>query len=840
MAEQAYAYVTLIPVAKGFQREIAKELAGVPDIGQKSGITAGDNFKNGFKDAMKQGPSLAKVASVAFAAVAAAGTAVFALAVKSASDLGESINAVNVAYGEFANDVLALGDGVATRLGLSQVDFNAAAVRFSAFAEDIAQGGGTVSGAIDNLTSRAADFASVYNIEVSEALQVFQSGLAGQSKPLQRFGINLLDSEVQAFAMANGIGEVGRQLTETEKVQARYGLLLESTEKTAGDFANTSDNLANSQRIIQANITDLSATIGQTLLPTIERMSADFKDAISQVQDPTTELGESFEQMIGTLDALGDALSAAFSDFDTAGTLSGILDFVNLLLVGFAQMAFAASDAGKTIGMLLSGDFSGAGRQFSTYLTRYNAFVDGIYAAQDRAVRLAQTRAMNFGEDRRFGDLSPSQANVALVIPPIVASDTDTTAADAAAQVKKRFQDLVRNTKKALIQNRVKYNEAVKDATRDFTRAQARIAVRYDEALTAATTRRDEALAKSLKNYHENVADINERSAKDLASVIQQSMDRLRNAFRSAAQVNVADMFSSDAINRNVGGLLEGLRDKLTGSRKLIANAAELASQGFSQTFIEQVVAAGAEVGNEMAEGILNATPEQQREIKDLFNVIEEEANTGMDALAKTLFEKNGLATDELKKMYDQVLIDQAESLAEQKRRYDEAIADIMVSFEQEVAKAKVARDNALMDAELRLNEALLKANENFLKGLDRIQQAFKEKIHDMRRDVARFRDEIDALNRLINSVQARTSSNITQFRGLIPFADGGLVTGPTPALIGEAGPELVIPLNKVESILGGMGDGKTVNYYAAPNQSIDSEQDLFQAMRRAKVVANW
>lgn len=37
---------------------------------------------------------------------------------------------------------------------------------------------------------------------------------------------------------------------------------------------------------------------------------------------------------------------------------------------------------------------------------------------------------------------------------------------------------------------------------------------------------------------------------------------------------------------------------------------------------------------------------------------------------------------------------------------------------------------------------------------------------------------------------------------GLIPFADGGIVTGPTPALIGEAGPEAVIPLNQ----LGSMG----------------------------------
>jgi hypothetical protein len=69
--------------------------------------------------------------------------------------------------------------------------------------------------------------------------------------------------------MANGIGEVGRELTETEKVQARYGLLLQSTEKTAGDFANTSSGMANSQRILQASFANLTAEIGSSLTPVV-------------------------------------------------------------------------------------------------------------------------------------------------------------------------------------------------------------------------------------------------------------------------------------------------------------------------------------------------------------------------------------------------------------------------------------------------------------------------------------------------------------------------------------------------------------------------------------------
>ena len=71
-------------------------------------------------------------------------------------------------------------------------------------------------------------------------------------------------------------------------------------------------------------------------------------------------------------------------------------------------------------------------------------------------------------------------------------------------------------------------------------------------------------------------------------------------------------------------------------------------------------------------------------------------------------------------------------------------------------------------------------------------------------------------------------------------LAEGGYVDSPTTALIGEAGPEVVTPLKDFERMMGMDGSGKTINYYAAPNQSIDAEQALFTAMRRAKVVANW
>ena len=232
----------------------------------------------------------------ALAGAAFAGIAVgLGKSVKVASDLGESVNAVNVAFGKSAKGILDFGKTASTTLGVSAVDFNNAAVRFSAFADRIVGSGNDASGFIADITTRASDFASVFNIEVAEALQVFQSGLAGEAEPLKRFGINLLDSEVKAFAMANGIGEVGRQLTETEKVQARYGLLMEATSKTQGDFANTSDGLANGMRILKAEFTNAQAEIGNALLPAIQEL-------IPILRDLSTEFGTKLKTAVEAVD----------------------------------------------------------------------------------------------------------------------------------------------------------------------------------------------------------------------------------------------------------------------------------------------------------------------------------------------------------------------------------------------------------------------------------------------------------------------------------------------------------------------------------------------------------
>jgi hypothetical protein len=908
LAEQAYAYVTLIPVAKGFQQKIATEMAGVGGAGG----AAGKKFSQGFGGAIKGliGPALVAGAGIAF-------TNFTKTAVSEASNLEESLNAVNVAFGSSAAGILKFGESSATALGVSQVEFNNAAVRFSAFAERIVGAGNDASGFIADVSTRATDFASVFNIDVKEALGVFQSGLAGEAEPLKRFGINLLDSEVKAFAMANGIGEVGRELTETEKVQARYGLLMEATAKTQGDFANTSDGLANGMRILQATIKDTQAEVGNALLPALQALVPAITPLVQTLAPLLTRVFESLAPLIVQLaESLGPLLDGMMPLFETFELLIGaggellaqILPPFVEILAALTPIVLALAEAFIPIvkallpplirlieallpflGMVADwlGDFwiPLLGKLIEAILPVVVYFIDlfaraledlntllgpvfaGLKPIADTLLAIAgikpgdlkktvtvSTEVTGAGVDTSSlaGILAASGSAVASVLPDPVPGPTAGTG--AGNDSRKAIQKAISGARKAIKSARKEYRKEVRLANKEFAEATAEISEDFSIAVARATINRDNELSQALRDNTKRVAEIQADFAKRLDDIVKQSMQRLRDAYRSAVEINVASIFDGDVVAGSIDGTIEMMRRKLIASRQLLGNAAALAAAGFSQTFIEQVVGAGTDVGNELAQSILNATPEQQAEMRNLFNSIETEASSGMDALSETIYEKNGLATQGLKDLYAQTQNELVVALADQEALYQQTMADILVRFDEAVASAAATRDQALLEAQATLDEALLTASDKFKDQLKAINKEFKSVIKSMQGEVAGMASAIANLRSAISSARSEAASAAAAAAAAsatsaakaaagkrTKLATGGLVTGPTNALIGEAGPELVIPLDKFESWMSmGAGGGKALNYYAAPNQSLDSETELFNAMKRAKVVVGW
>jgi hypothetical protein len=958
VAEQAYAYVTLIPQAKGFQQGIAKELAGIGGVGGSAGKQAGQGFSGGFGGALKGllGPITAALSTVAI-------TNFTKSAVGAASAFSAEFEGVNQIFGTAAKSVQNFADQAAYSAGVSETEALRAAKNFGGFATAAGLAGQDAATFSTSLVQAAGDLASFNDVPVDQALAAIQSGLAGQSEPLRNFRIFMDQATLSAQAAKMGFGETFSELSQGEQTLVRQAAIMGQLGVQAGDFENYAGTFGNVLKTVQATFSELQAEVGQALLPALEALLPELLPIIDMALPVLLELFDSlvpvimalaeslgplftalmplFEAIVLIVEAMAPLLEQLLPVFvDLIAMLTPVIlqlvqaflplivkllppfvrlieallpifqDFINFLSVYIIPLLGLLADIIGDALVHVVNFLADAFKNLRTFLAPVWAILEpiidgllalaGIDAASLRKeVVINTTVTGDTGEQNRFKNLAKSIVPASITTP-AVTTPTNKDAADAAkkarqAAIKERaaLKKVIAETREAFIDARNEYQGEIIDinakfdeerekigkeydkdvtaANKKFAEATAEIAERYNEAVADATTSRDKSLNQALKEHNKQIATIQADFAKRQADLIQQSMDRLRNAYRSAVAINVASIFDSDRIAGSIDGLVETLRDKLTSSRRLIENAARLSALGFSQTFIEQVVGSGTDVGNELAESIIGASPETVAELKSLYGSLETESESGMDALSQKIYDQTGLATTELKKLYSAAQVELNAAIAQQNASYQETVAGINAEFNESIVKAESQRDKALVAAQLALDEALLdakekrddaledankafqdallKAAQDYDDDLTKIQDSFNAKVDSMKGAARGLAGEIAAINSAITQagVTVRTTTKVTRPAvsggdgGMIAMATGGLVTGPLNALIGEAGPEVVIPLDRFESMMGmTQGSGKAINYYAAPNQSLDSEQELFMAMKRAKVVAAW
>jgi hypothetical protein len=123
----------------------------------------------------------------------------------------------------------------------------------------------------------ANKLAAFNDVDPTEVLEAFKSGLAGSSEPLRRFGINALDSSIEAHALANGIGNMTDGFKELDPVtksqvraQALISLAYEQSSDAISGFAANNDSLIRRQQNLKANFKEISATIGEIFIPIVD------------------------------------------------------------------------------------------------------------------------------------------------------------------------------------------------------------------------------------------------------------------------------------------------------------------------------------------------------------------------------------------------------------------------------------------------------------------------------------------------------------------------------------------------------------------------------------------
>tara|TARA_R110000751_G_scaffold97232_3_gene189245 strand:+ start:448 stop:2232 length:1785 start_codon:yes stop_codon:yes gene_type:complete len=213
--------------------------------------------------------AVSAAAGVATLAIGGAGKAIGHLA-GLASDLVESQNRVTQVFGSAAKSVNEFAESAATALGETENNALAAAGGFGSMfkAAGIAQAqAGEMS---ITMVQLAADLGSFNNIGTDEALTRLTQGLSGSTESLRTLGVFLSEANVANQALAMGLKSTKAELTDADKIQARYALTLAQTSDQQGDFARTSDGLANSTKILSAKFTELKTDLGSLLIPSMD------------------------------------------------------------------------------------------------------------------------------------------------------------------------------------------------------------------------------------------------------------------------------------------------------------------------------------------------------------------------------------------------------------------------------------------------------------------------------------------------------------------------------------------------------------------------------------------
>lgn len=324
---------------------------------QKLNTETGKDFQSSWNSTADKLSSTGNKLSLALTAPLVAG---FGAAISAASDLQETMSKVDVVFSDNADEVKTWASTSIESMGLAEETALAAAATFA----DMGQGMGmSVDAATDMSTSLvqlSADMASFSNTSQSMAQTALASVFTGETESLKQYGIVMTETNLQQFAMQQGISKTVAEMSEMEKVQLRYNFVLDRTSRAQGDFARTSDSTANQTRMAKEQVKELAATFGENLLP----LASDVLGFVNDLLEGFNSLDPAGQKTILTIAGIA---AAAGPVIKLAGT--------GMKLV--SSLKSGISTLGKAFGGATSG-IKGFGGSLSSTLGTIGLVITGV------------------------------------------------------------------------------------------------------------------------------------------------------------------------------------------------------------------------------------------------------------------------------------------------------------------------------------------------------------------------------------------------------------------------------------------------------------------------------
>ena len=323
----------------GLSRKAAAE-------GSESGHAFSAKFKGGISGI---GAGIGRLIGPAIAAVGVAEVGRgMADIVNKAGQLEQSVGAIDSVFKESAGQMHAWADSAATSVGLSKNEFNELGTLIGAQLKN----GGTAMAELAPQTNKliglGADLSSMFGGTTREAVEALSSALKGERDPIERYGVSLKQSEIDAKAAALGFQKVGGSFSNEAQQAATLALIMEQTKDAHGNFAKESDTYAHKVQVLSQQWENFATGLGEMFLPVAASALEWLMGLGPAIQPVAEEFGR-----LGTLLFSGDYTGPIFGleeDNPVIGILAGIRDAVDST-IQVGQLLFTGDYSGTPFGL---------------------------------------------------------------------------------------------------------------------------------------------------------------------------------------------------------------------------------------------------------------------------------------------------------------------------------------------------------------------------------------------------------------------------------------------------------------------------------------------------------
>lgn len=343
--------------------------------------------------------------------------------------------------------------------------------------------------------SRTADL-SAGKIDLADGVERVTAALRGEAESAEFLGLSLNETTIMNYAEAQGL--LFKELSDTEKAQLRYNVLLEQTNQIQGRAAQFANTLAGEEARLNAQRERAVVQIGQQLLP----LRQGYTQALTALAGTTQKSGS----------IISDALAFITASFVTfGGTATAVLVNTGQKFSAIAQGIKAGFDA------IIAGDdpFEAATPFFE------DAAREGA-EANEAVLGIVSTFKGAFNDIRNeYNRLAEGTDDLDILagLPPIEAIQAGTIAdiADAGLQ-----QDLIRQLGIGLIDEQKKINAELEDNQQDHIGRMAEI----DQA---GVDERLEINEKFDQRLNEQSAEIRNNAVQELAELERDTDQQLED-----------------------------------------------------------------------------------------------------------------------------------------------------------------------------------------------------------------------------------------------------------------------------------------------------------------------